>query len=75
MGDGGEVGNVRVLANLTYPLHVASANDLRRVNANHPFQAQFVHVKGRAVAVHQHHRCRKVKTTARKNPANEGKTE
>lgn len=49
---------------------MASTNDLRRVNANHPFQAQFVNVEGWTVAVHQHHRCREIKTTARKNPEN-----
>lgn len=54
--------------NLTYPLYVPAANDLRRVNAHHPFQAQFVNMEGRAVAVHQHHRRREIKTATRENP-------
>lgn len=52
----------------TYPLYVASANDLRRVNTDHPFQAQFVNMEGWTIAVHQHHRRRKIKTAARENP-------
>lgn len=44
---------------------MTSTNDLRRVNADHPLQAQFVNVKGRAVTVHQHHRRREIKTATR----------
>lgn len=47
---------------------MAATNDLRRVNTDYSFQAQFVNVEGRAVAVHQHHRRREIKTATRQDP-------
>lgn len=53
--------------NVTYPLDMAAADYLRCVIANYPFQAQFVNVEGRAVAIHEHHRRRKIKAATRQD--------
>ena len=50
-----------------YPLDVAGADDFGRVGADHPLEPQLVHVKGRAVEVHQGHRRREIEAAARED--------
>lgn len=52
----------------TYPLDVAGTDNFRRVDANYPLEAEFVHVKGRAVEVHQGHRRWEIEAAARQYP-------